>query len=79
LRTPVAMMGGSELGPSSAPQFGSLPAYCDTRPVTGSTYGPTVGALDLLQRQAVFSAIEEQADGHPPVIMKAVLGHAVAV
>jgi ubiquinone/menaquinone biosynthesis C-methylase UbiE len=47
--------------------------------ITGSTYGPTVGALGLLQQQAVFAAIEEQADGHPPVIMKAVLGHAVAV
>jgi ubiquinone/menaquinone biosynthesis C-methylase UbiE len=46
--------------------------------ITGSTYGPTVAALSLPQQGALFAAIEEQASSDPPVIMKAVLGRAVA-
>ncbi len=46
--------------------------------ITGSTYGPTVAALGLPQQEALFAAIEEQASSVPPVIMKAVLGRAVA-
>jgi ubiquinone/menaquinone biosynthesis C-methylase UbiE len=46
--------------------------------ITGSTYGPTVAALDPPQQEALFTAIEEQAGGDPPVIMRAVLGRAVA-
>ncbi len=45
--------------------------------ITGSTYGPTVAALGLHQREAVFAAIEEQAYGQPPMTMRAVLGRAV--
>ena len=46
--------------------------------ITGSTYGPTVAALDVPQQEALFAAIQEQASSDPPVIMKAVLGSAVA-
>jgi ubiquinone/menaquinone biosynthesis C-methylase UbiE len=46
--------------------------------ITGSTYGPTVAALGRSQQEAVFAAIEEQASRETPVIMKAVLGRAVA-
>jgi hypothetical protein len=46
--------------------------------ITGSTYGPTVAALGQGEQDAVFAAIERQAGGDPPVIMKAVLGRAVA-
>jgi ubiquinone/menaquinone biosynthesis C-methylase UbiE len=46
--------------------------------ITGSTYGPTVAALSLPRQEALFAAIEEQARSDPPVIMKAVLGRAVA-
>ena len=46
--------------------------------ITGSTYGPTVAALDLPQQEALFAAIEEQASSDSPVIMKAVLGSALA-
>jgi ubiquinone/menaquinone biosynthesis C-methylase UbiE len=46
--------------------------------ITGSTYGPTVAALDIPQQEALFAAIQEQASSDPPVFMKAVLGSAVA-
>ncbi len=46
--------------------------------VTGSTYGPTVAALGRPEQDAVFAAIERQAGGDPPAIMRAVLGRAVA-
>ncbi len=45
---------------------------------TGSTYGPTVAALGQPEQEAVFTAIEKQAGGDPPAIMRAVLGRAVA-
>jgi SAM-dependent methyltransferase len=44
--------------------------------ITGSTYGPTVAALDPPQQEDLFAAIEEQAGGDPPV-MRAVLGRTV--
>jgi ubiquinone/menaquinone biosynthesis C-methylase UbiE len=46
--------------------------------ITGSTYGPTVAALDQSQQESVFAAIEEQVGGHAPVTMKAVLGRTTA-
>jgi len=46
--------------------------------ITGSTYGPTVAALGQPEQEAVFAAIENHATNGPPVIMKAVLGRAVA-
>jgi SAM-dependent methyltransferase len=46
--------------------------------ITGSTYGPTVAALGQPEQEAVFAALAEQAVGNPPVIMRAVLGRAVA-
>jgi SAM-dependent methyltransferase len=47
--------------------------------ITGSTYGPTVAALDPPRQEAVFAAIEAQARSELPVTMMAVLGRAVAV
>jgi SAM-dependent methyltransferase len=47
--------------------------------ITGSTYGPTVAALAEPARDVLFAAIEEQLGSGPPVVMKAVLGSAVAV
>jgi SAM-dependent methyltransferase len=46
--------------------------------ITGSTYGPTVAALGQPEQEAVFADIEERAGGDPPVIMRAVLGRALA-
>jgi ubiquinone/menaquinone biosynthesis C-methylase UbiE len=46
--------------------------------ITGSTYGPTVAALGQAEQEAVFADIEEHAGGDPPVIMRAVLGRALA-
>ena len=46
--------------------------------ITGSTYGPTVALLALPQQEALFAAIEEEASSGRPVIMKAVLGRAIA-
>lgn len=46
--------------------------------ITGSTYGPAVAALGKPGQETVFAAIQEAAIGNPPVIMRAVLGRAVA-
>jgi ubiquinone/menaquinone biosynthesis C-methylase UbiE len=46
--------------------------------ITGSTYGPTVAALGQAEQEAVFADIEEHAGGDLPVIMRAVLGRALA-
>jgi ubiquinone/menaquinone biosynthesis C-methylase UbiE len=46
--------------------------------ITGSTYGPTVASLGQPELEAIFAAIEEQAGGGPPVIMRAVLGSVLA-
>ncbi len=51
---------------------------CAALGITGSTYGPTVAALGPPQQEALFVAIEEQASSDPHVIMRAVLGRAVA-
>jgi SAM-dependent methyltransferase len=45
--------------------------------ITGSTYGPSVAALDLPEQEALFAAIQERAVDNSPVIMRAVLGRAV--
>lgn len=45
--------------------------------ITGSTYGPTVASLDQPEQEAVFRAIERGVGG-ASVIMRAVLGRAVA-
>ena len=46
--------------------------------VTGSAYGPAVAALAEPEQEAVFAAMAEQAGGGRPVLMRAVLGRAVA-
>lgn len=46
--------------------------------ITGSTYGPTVASLGRPEQEAVFAAIASQVGGCPSVIMRAVLGRAIA-
>jgi SAM-dependent methyltransferase len=46
--------------------------------ITGTTYGPTVASLGQPDQEAVYDAIEKQVGGGRSVVMRAVLGRAVA-